>query len=80
MNLYSIINNSLELSEEIIYFFRVRKLNEKHARFYAAQVFLGLEYMHNVHLLYRDLKPENIMIDNIGYLRITDFGFVKVSF
>lgn len=53
---------------------------EKQARFYAAQVFLGLEYMHNVRLLYRDLKPENIMIDNVGYLRITDFGFVKVIY
>ncbi|KAI9584625.1 hypothetical protein GQX74_006520 [Glossina fuscipes] len=56
---------------------RVRKFNEKQARFYAAQVFLGLEYMHNVHLLYRDLKPENILIDNNGYLKITDFGFAK---
>lgn len=27
--------------------------------------------------VYRDLKPENLLIDDKGYLRITDFGFVK---
>lgn len=59
-------------------FSRVRKFSEKQARFYAAQVFLGLEYLHNLQLLYRDLKPENILIDKKGYLKITDFGFAKV--
>lgn len=57
---------------------RVRKFSEKQARFYAAQIFLGLEYLHNLQLLYRDLKPENILIDRKGYLKITDFGFAKV--
>lgn len=59
--------------------FRVRKFNEKQARFYAAQVFMGLEYLHKMHLLYRDLKPENVLIDATGYIKITDLGFVKVS-
>lgn len=58
----------------------MRKFNEKHARFYAAQVFLALEYLHFLHLIYRDLKPENVMIDKNGYIKITDFGFVKVAY
>ncbi|XP_054726065.1 cAMP-dependent protein kinase catalytic subunit 2-like isoform X1 [Anastrepha obliqua] len=56
---------------------KMRKFSEKQARFYAAQVFLGLEYLHFVHLIYRDLKPENIMLDEKGYIKITDFGFAK---
>ncbi|XP_037950160.1 cAMP-dependent protein kinase catalytic subunit 2 [Teleopsis dalmanni] len=63
--------------ELFTYHRKVRKFNEKQARFYAAQVFLGLEYLHNVDILYRDLKPENIMIDDRGYLKVTDFGFAK---
>lgn len=58
--------------------FRLRKFSEKQARFYAAQVFLALEYLHNCSLLYRDLKPENIMMEKNGYLKVTDFGFAKV--
>ncbi|XP_052854489.1 cAMP-dependent protein kinase catalytic subunit 2 isoform X1 [Drosophila gunungcola] len=56
---------------------RVRKFNEKQARFYACQVALALEYMHKMHLMYRDLKPENILLDQRGYIKLTDFGFTK---
>jgi len=36
------------------------------------------EYLQTKHILYRDLKPENVLIDEDGYLKLTDFGFAKV--
>lgn len=52
-------------------------LPEAAAKFYAACVIQGLEYMHDRNVAWRDLKPENLLIDNAGYLKITDFGFAK---
>jgi len=36
------------------------------------------EYMHGLNIIYRDLKPENLLLDNDGYLKLTDFGFAKI--
>jgi serine/threonine protein kinase len=37
-----------------------------------------LEYVHNNLVLHRDLKPENLVLDERGYVRITDFGIAKL--
>jgi len=47
------------------------------ARFYAAQVVLVFDYLHARDLIYRDLKPENLLLQSNGYIKMTDFGFVK---
>nr|XP_054111079.1 LOW QUALITY PROTEIN: cAMP-dependent protein kinase catalytic subunit gamma [Callithrix jacchus] len=56
---------------------RVGKFREPHACFCAAQIVLAFQYLHSLDLIHRDLKPENIVIDQQGYLRVTDFGFAK---
>jgi len=49
----------------------------KIARFYASNILLGLEVLHENNIVYRDLKPENVLIAKDGYAKITDFGLSK---
>jgi protein kinase X len=46
-------------------------------RFYLSQIVVIFDYLHTNNIVYRDLKPENIMINQDGYLKLTDFGFAK---
>jgi len=60
------------------YLRRARRFNESTSRFYAAEICLILEFLHEVEgIAYRDLKPENILIDADGHLKLVDFGFAK---
>lgn len=56
-----------------------RRFPEEHARFYACQIVLALEQLHKFDIIYRDLKPENVLIDEDGYIRLTDFGLSKTG-
>nr|AML77723.1 putative LOV domain-containing protein [Celtis occidentalis] len=46
---------------------------EESARFYAAEVVIGLEYLHCLGIIYRDLKPENILLQKDGHIVLADF-------
>ncbi|KAL7078637.1 hypothetical protein ACQ4LE_002080 [Meloidogyne hapla] len=48
--------------------------SESEVIFYAAEVILGLEHMHNRTVVYRDLKPANILLDENGHVRVSDLG------
>ena len=64
---------------ELFYFLRKEnQFSEEIARFYSAQVVLALEYLHSKDIIYRDLKPENIMLEQSGYILLTDFGLSKI--
>lgn len=48
-------------------------------RFYAAQLVLALEHIHEQGYIYRDLKPDNVLLDSAGNARLTDMGLVTAG-
>uniref|UniRef100_A0A6B2L9G5 Protein kinase domain-containing protein n=1 Tax=Arcella intermedia TaxID=1963864 RepID=A0A6B2L9G5_9EUKA len=54
-----------------------KKFTEERVRFYAAEIVLGLEYLHTAGVIYRDLKPENLLLTKEGHIVMTDFGLSK---
>ena len=56
-----------KLKEEIF-------LKEELVRFYAAQIAIALQHLHDLGIAYRDLKPENVLIDEDGFIKLCDFG------
>ena len=51
--------------------------DESTARYYAASVYKGLQWLHDHKVIYRDLKPENVLLDGDGHPKLADFGFSK---
>jgi serine/threonine protein kinase len=41
----------------------------------AQQILDGILYLSENNIIHRDLKPENILINNMGKVKIADFGF-----
>ncbi|KAH3757122.1 protein serine/threonine kinase [Pelomyxa schiedti] len=56
---------------------REKRFSLERVRFYAAEILLALEHLHNAGVVYRDLKPENLLLTNEGHICITDFGLCK---
>jgi len=54
-------------------------LTEEEAKFYIAEIILGVDSLHKNKCIHRDIKPENIFIDKYGHLKIGDFGLSILS-
>ncbi|XP_071995593.1 protein kinase C delta type-like [Engystomops pustulosus] len=55
------------------------RLTISSARFYAAELVCGIQYLHSKGVIHRDLKPENILVAETGHIKISDFGLALVN-
>lgn len=60
--------------ELLSYVHRYTSLDLVCTKFYCAEIFLALEYLHSVSIVHRDLKPENVLLTNKMHIKLADFG------
>ena len=57
---------------------RLKRVSEIEGKFLVSNIILALEYIHINKIVHRDIKPENLVMDQKGYIHLTDFGIAKV--
>jgi len=56
------------------------QFNEREAAEVVKDICIAVKFLHDMNIAHRDLKPENLLYtrkDNLGILKLTDFGFAK---
>uniref|UniRef100_A0A7S2ZK09 non-specific serine/threonine protein kinase n=1 Tax=Rhodosorus marinus TaxID=101924 RepID=A0A7S2ZK09_9RHOD len=52
-------------------------LTEAETKFYAAEMIIAIDFIHNLGYIHRDIKPDNLLFDKDGHLKLSDFGLCK---
>jgi len=60
---------------EILDFFEIYQLEEKHIARIAIEVIKALNHMHSMHCIHRDIKSDNVLLNSKGEVKLADFGF-----
>lgn len=54
-------------------------IDEKQSRQWFSQLVRGIKYLHDRDIVHRDLKCENILLTASYNMKLSDFGFGKIS-
>ena len=71
---------SMQLASGGELFSHIKRLGSCHincARWLTGELVNVLEYMHGKGVVHRDLKPENILLDDLGHIKLVDFGSAR---
>eukprot|EP00050_Salpingoeca_kvevrii_P018947 m.80525 g.80525 ORF g.80525 m.80525 type:complete len:688 (-) comp8206_c0_seq4:221-2284(-) len=63
----------------LFYLMNYGAVTEEAVRFYAAEICLGLFFLHEFNIIFRDLKPDNVLLDLNGHIRLADFGLSAID-
>ncbi|EGR31045.1 protein kinase domain protein, partial [Ichthyophthirius multifiliis] len=75
-NLY-LIMDFMEGGDLRYHIAKQKRFTEEQTKFFVVNILLGLEYLHKRNIIHRDIKPENLVLDNQGYVKITDLGIAR---
>ena len=59
--------------------YKVEFFSEKRTQFYAAEITLAVQFLHEHGILHRDLKLENMLVGSDGHCKVADFGLSKLG-
>ncbi|CAH6722086.1 protein kinase C-like 1 [[Candida] jaroonii] len=62
---------------DLMWHIQKSRFSAKRAKFYACEVLLGLQHLHQQNIVYRDLKLDNILLTYKGHIKIADYGLCK---
>jgi serine/threonine protein kinase len=77
-------NDGIDIILEFVPGGSIRQLLDKYSQFeerlvkiYTRQMLDGLNYLHKNKIIHRDLKCANVLVDNMGVIKLSDFGASK---
>lgn len=62
---------------DLMWHIQHQRFSPEMSKFYAVEVLLALEFLHENRIIYRDLKLDNILLTLNGHIKLADYGLCK---